>query len=100
MECVPGESLAEKLKRGSLPEKEVISIAKQIAGALSDAHDRGVIHRELKPGNIMITPEGQVKVLDFGLARLLPPVDETAVTESLIEMGAVSGRCLTWLPSS
>ncbi len=78
MEYVPGESLAEKLSGGPLPVVEATSIANQIAHALEEAHEAGVVHRDLKPGNVMITPKGQVKVLDFGIAKLLMSVtDET-----------------------
>jgi serine/threonine protein kinase/Tol biopolymer transport system component len=70
LELVPGETLAEKLSSGPLPAVEAIEIGKQIAEALEAAHERGIIHRDLKPANIKITPEGKVKVLDFGLAKM------------------------------
>ena len=69
MELVPGETLAERIKRGPIPIDEALPIAKQIAEALEAAHEKGIIHRDLKPANIKITPQGQVKVLDFGLAK-------------------------------
>ncbi len=69
LELVPGETLAERLARGPLPMAEVLAAARQIAAGLEAAHDSGVIHRDLKPGNIIITPDGKVKVLDFGLAK-------------------------------
>jgi len=70
IELVPGETLAERIKRdGAVPVEESLTIAKQIAEALEAAHEKGIIHRYLKPTNVKVTPEGKVKVLDFGLAK-------------------------------
>ena len=69
MELVEGEDLSERLKRGAIPVDEALPIAKQIAEALEEAHEHGIIHRDLKPANIKLTPDGKVKVLDFGLAK-------------------------------
>ena len=69
MELVPGETLAERIKRGPVPVDEVLGIARQIMEALEAAHEKGVVHRDLKPANIKVTTDGKVKVLDFGLAK-------------------------------
>ena len=71
LELVEGDTLADRIKGGRIPVEEFLKLALQIAEALEAAHERGVIHRDLKPANIKITPEGKVKVLDFGLAKAL-----------------------------
>jgi len=72
MELVPGQTLGERLATGALPVEEVLRICGQIAEALGAAHQRGITHRDIKPANIKVTPEGRVKVLDFGLAKAGP----------------------------
>jgi tetratricopeptide (TPR) repeat protein/predicted Ser/Thr protein kinase len=82
MEYIHGVTLANKLARGPLAESELIDYAIQLASALEEAHKQGVIHRDLKPSNILITPDGQLKMLDFGLARLLMGDGETTTATS------------------
>ena len=71
MELVDGDTLAERIARGPVPVGEALNIVHQIAEALEAAHEKGIIHRDLKPANVKITPEGKVKVLDFGLAKAI-----------------------------
>jgi serine/threonine-protein kinase len=76
MELVEGPTLADRIAEGPLPLDEALTIAAQIAEALEYAHERGIIHRDLKPANVKITPDGKVKVLDFGLAKALEDAPE------------------------
>jgi tRNA A-37 threonylcarbamoyl transferase component Bud32 len=71
MELVPGQTLAQRLASGPLAPGEALALAQQIAQGLEVAHEQGIIHRDLKPANVKVTPEGKVKVLDFGLAKAL-----------------------------
>src|SRR5262247_186458 len=71
LELIEGETLAERIARGSIPVEEALDIARHICEALEVAHEKGIVHRDLKPANVKITPEGTVKVLDFGLAKAM-----------------------------
>jgi len=84
LEYVPGQTLTERIAHKGVKLEEALSIGRQIAEAISAAHEKGVVHRDLKPGNIKITPDGRVKVLDFGLAKASASeamTEETTVTQ-------------------
>jgi serine/threonine-protein kinase len=103
MELVEGETLAERIQRNPMPIEEVVRVAKQIAEAVEAAHEKGVVHRDLKPANVNLTPDGNVKVLDFGLAKALvgdamsgDPVDQDlslspTLTQAMTGMGVLLG---------
>jgi eukaryotic-like serine/threonine-protein kinase len=105
MELVPGDTLDARIKRGAMPTEEALNVAKQVAEALEVAHEKGVTHRDLKPGNIMITPSGLVKVLDFGLAAMASPAahsgdpeNSPTLTMGMTQAGAIMGTAAYMSP--
>ena len=91
LELIEGETLSERIGRGAISVAEALEIGGQIAGGLHAAHAKGIIHRDLKPSNIKITPEGTVKIVDFGIAKLLRTVDDGQALTSISMHGAVIG---------
>jgi eukaryotic-like serine/threonine-protein kinase len=98
MELIEGETLAERIAKGPLPLDDTLDISKQLAAGMEAAHEKGIVHRDRKPANIKITPEGKVKILDFGLAKVLH--DETVasdlansptITENMTRTGVIPG---------
>src|SRR5688572_18358730 len=95
MELLEGETLADRIRRGSIDVGTVVSLSIQIADALESAHSKGIVHRDLKPANIFITSRGQAKVLDFGLAKIERRTNDasgmTAVRDELTSAGTTLG---------
>jgi eukaryotic-like serine/threonine-protein kinase len=95
-ELVEGPTLAERIEQGPIPLEEALGIARQVAAALEAAHEKGITHRDLKPGNIKIRMDGVVKVLDFGLAKMggtpaVPSEESPTLTMGQTEVGMILG---------
>jgi serine/threonine-protein kinase len=105
LELVEGQTLAERLRKGPLPVEDTLDVCRQIAEGLEAAHEKGIIHRDLKPANIKITPEGKVKILDFGLAKAFHEEPAAAdlsqsptVTEQMSRPGVILGTAAYMSP--
>ena len=101
MELIAGQSLVARLAHGAVPLEEALGIARQIADALEAAHERGIVHRDLKPANIQLTPDGTVKVLDFGIAKALDTSlhrPAALTTPAMTEAGIVLGTAAYMSP--
>jgi len=90
-EYILGTTLDVKLARGTLSSKEVINLGSQLMQGLTAAHEQGIVHRDLKPANLRLTPDGRLKILDFGLAQLAPHASESGMTATLTDSQQVTG---------
>ncbi len=105
LELVPGETLQERVAKGPVPVEEALEVCRQIAEGMEAAHEKGVIHRDLKPANVKVTPEGKVKILDFGLAKAFEaetPVTDISqsptLTEEMTRAGVILGTAAYMSP--
>jgi eukaryotic-like serine/threonine-protein kinase len=90
-EYISGQTLDAKLATRTLSEKEVVSLGIQLAQGLSAAHEQGIVHRDLKPANLRLTSDGRLKILDFGLAQLMPHASDLGVTATMTKLQEVTG---------
>ena len=95
MELVEGEDLARRIARGPVPIDDAIPIARQIAEALEAAHEQGIMHRDLKPANVMVRPDGMVKILDFGLAKMVSGASGPDATVATMSSPTVLSPAMT-----
>src|SRR5262249_26279723 len=94
MEYVEGQTLSEKIRGRPIPPSEIVNIAAQVAGAVDAAHSKGITHRDIKSANLMITPQGNVKVLDFGLAKIAPSATQSPDSAPTRSSGTLTGTVL------
>ncbi len=90
-EYIPGVTLDEKLAGGPLSRKDVLSLGSQLAHGLAAAHEQGIVHRDLKPANLRLTPDKRLKILDFGLAQLMPHASDLGLTATMTKYQEVTG---------
>jgi len=95
LELAEGEDLAARLRRGPIPLREAVAIARQVALGIGEAHDKGIIHRDLKPANIKLTPDGKVKILDFGLAKAYEADSSPALAGDALSAATTQAAPLT-----
>ncbi len=107
MELAPGETLEARIAQGPMPVEDVLKVAVQIAAGLEEAHEKGIVHRDLKPANVKLGPEGEIKILDFGLARAFEgeteekssdPLNSPTLTAAMTQAGVILGTAAYMSP--